>query len=596
MTQTDPLSRAKPLPHEPYDRDNAILDDEVSSAAQFLTLLLRGIKNLKLYIHAHERYASFLRPAWNVLQTFGSESGALPLKLGPEALFFRDTIVYEEKGRENLTYGLYKDGVRYLIFHPGITIDELLRFVLLYIDQNSEQEGTALRIWKEEFKYIEHIVIDNFSFDEFSEEETQLEVDKIIGYLRSQLEGNNKDITRFARLSLHDLELELSTVEQIRGGIISGRTATENDKSRIQDTIVQEEKDRVLGKVTNILFQTLELEAKPYDQVPFMEAIVQILDLLLVSDRLGDVALLMRRFDDLGNRPLTDAKLDMIRIMRLEFRRKMVEPQRLSQLGQYLKLSKHIDIDASREYLQLCGQNEMLALIDMLIATEQPEAKKLLIDVLSHVGRREPGFFSRYLDHNASAVVRDILAVIQKIDPTNKIEVVSRCLKHPNIMIRLEGLKIMAQSRGSASLRYIENALKDDDIQMRLGAIRALTRRSPRRATLRMIEFMQAADFFRRERRERLAAVTSLGESQTPEALEYLSGLFRQRAWLFNRAKVLEFKLLGVNGLRAMRTRDAFHVLNAEIKNRRHPREVLEACHRAAFSLKEYFDADSKNT
>lgn len=565
-------------------------------AAGFVQLLLRGIKNIGIYRHAEERYPEYLQPAYDALSGLLDTHGALPLKLQPFSLSYRRHVVYEDEDRENLTYKFYRDGVRYLVFRPGIPADELLRFVLLamesYSDRALANEDMVTRFWKEEFQFIEHVVVEGFGFAEISEEEVEIEVDKIVAYLRHQLAAKSDDVTRFARLSASDLELELNDIEQVRGGIVSGRPASDEDKSRLQAEILHEQRSRIFAKMVLILFQVLELEARESDHEMLLESVTQVLDLLLVSDDVRGAIALRHRFDKVMDSDLPESRRKMVRAMREEFRRRMLEPQRLAQVGQYLQLAKDLDEGAVQAYFDVCGEDELIPLVEMLAGMERPAGRRILIEVLATIGRDHVEVFARRLDNNASNVVKDMLAVIHVIDPPDKVSIIAKCLDHPNIMIRLEGLKGLAKSDDPRSLEYIESALEDEDPQLRLGALRALATRDPVRAAKRFIKTMQAPHFERRERRERVTVATALGETRTQEALDYFAGVFGQRTHLFSRTKVADQKLLAITGLAAMRSVAAFKLLNRELQDHRHGREVLEACHRAAVLLKERIEKE----
>src|SRR5690606_22051259 len=145
-----------------------------------------------------------------------------------------------------------------------------------------------------------------------------------------------------------------------------------------------------------------------------------------------------------------------------------------------------------------------------------------------------------------------------------------------NIMIRLEGLKTLAKSQDERSLRYIEKAMQDEDIQMRLGAYRCLAARSPRRAAALFMRMMQDDGFLGKDSRERIAVVTALGETRSDEALEYLSGIFEQKGSLFSRGKINDYKSLAIIGLVAMKSVTAFKILAREVQNKNNSKEIME--------------------
>lgn len=584
------------MAESPYAEPPLPEDAIFGEVERFVLLLLKGIKNIGIYRHAEERFADYLKPAHEILSGILDENGSLPLKLGPFTLHYKKRVVYEDEDRENLTYKFFKDGMRFIIFRSGIPIEELLRFVLLAMENYSEtalfHEDMITRFWKEDFQFIDDVVVDGFGFGDLSEEEVEIEVEKIIGYLRKQLAARSDDITRFARLSAADLELELAEVEQVRGGIVSGRPARDDDKSRLQEELLHEQRTRLFAKMVLILFQVIELQSEPGDQEMLLEAVTQVLDLLLVSEDVKGAVALLQRFDKIQGRHMPPERKRMVAQMRDDFRRLMNEPHRLAAVGQYLALSKSLDERAVRAYLSACGEDELIPLVEMLQNMERAVARTLLIDVLASIGRDHVEIFARRLDHNSSSVVKDMLAIVHAINPPNKIEIVARCLEHPNIMIRLEGLKTLAKAQEPESVRYIERALSDEDIQMRLGALRALALRSPDKSAPLFIKQMQAADFMQRESRERITIATALGETGTPEGLKYLASIFEQKSSLFGRGKLNEMKILAVTGLSAMRSVDAFRVLAGEVQNRSHSLEVLQACRKAALRLKDIIEKE----
>ncbi len=577
---------------------DAGLDEEEQAARQaadVFFLLLKGIKNINIYRHAETRFAEYLEPAHQALTTFLEAHDILPLKLTPYTLEFKKHVIYQDEDRENLTYRFYKDGMRYLMFRKGLPPEELLRFVMLATERRSDaalfQEDMITRLWKEQFEFIEYVVVEGFGFGDLSEEEVEIEVEKIVAYLRKQLSANSEDITRFARLSAEDLELELTDVDQMRGGIISGRTATDGDRAQVQDELFQEAKKRLFAKMVLILFQILELECDVDDYEMMLEAFTQVLDTLLVSEDVKGAVALLQRFEKIAERPLPKGRIQLVTKMGTVFRRRMAEPHRLDSVGQYLMLNRDLDEAAVHAYLSVCGEEELLHLVEMLAGMERQDARAIMINVLAELGNNHVDVFARRLDHNSSNVVKDMLAIIHKINPDNKIQLISRCLDHPNIMIRLEGLKTLAKSKEDIALRYIEKAMRDEDIQMRVGAYRALATRAPQRAAPLFVKAMQADDFLQRDNRERIAIATALGETRSEVALDYLSSLFTQKGGLFSRGKANDMKTVAVIGLAAMKSVSAFKVLAAQVQNRDNPKEVMESAHKAALRLKQEIKA-----
>ena len=560
------------------------------AAVHAFQLLLKGIKNIGIYRHAESRFPEYLTPAHEAFTAILEEENVLPFKVGPYNLEYKKHVIYQDDDRENLTYKFYRDGLRYLIFRRGLPLEELLRFTMLAISKFSQaelfQEDMITRLWKEDLMCIEHVVVEGFGFGDLTEEQVEIEVEKIIGYLRNQLAASGSDITRFARLSADDLELELNEIEQVRGGIVSGRTASAEDKTLVQEELFHEIKSRVFAKMVLILFQVLELEATAEDGEIMLDAITQVLDTLLISEDIKGAVALLQRFEQIASRPLPPERSEMIRELGTGFKRRMVESSRLDAVASYLALNKSLDAGAVMAYLDVCTDEQLIPLVDMLASMERIDARRLLVDVLAKKGKRHVDVFARRLDNNSSQVVKDMLTIIDRIDPPGKVKLFAKCLEHPNITIRLEGLKVLAKTKDEVAMRYIERAMRDSDLQMRLGAYRALATRNPQRAAPLFVKVMQGDDFMSKDGRERTTIATALGETRTQLALDYFASLFAPKGTLFNRGRVNDYKLLSIVGLAQIKSVAAFKVLAREVQNRNNSKEVMQAAHKAAVRLK----------
>lgn len=578
--------KVSPLEQERADQESARLATEV------FRQILKGLKNISIYRHAESRFNEYLQPAFDGLEQFLAVNGTMPLKLSPYTLEFKKHVIYEEQSKENLTYKFYRDGMRFLVFREGIAIEELRDFLLLAMEHHTDdqlfQEDTITKLWKANFQNIEYVVVESFEFEDMSPEEVEIEVEKVVAYLRKQLAANSDDITRFARLDVEDLALELSDVDQVRGGIISGRTATERDKEYVQAELLVEEKKRVFAKVVLILFQILERDFKKEDYDMIAEAFSQVLDALILAEDIRGCVAVVYRFDQIAAIPNLDPKhRQNVQLIRHTFVNRMSEPDRLRAIGQYLTLAKELDEAAVKAYLSVVQGDVVNPLIDLLEGLERQDARDLLIDALAVLGRDRPDTFADRLDHKSSKLVRDMLAVLLKIDPPKKLDYFSRCFDHPNLMIRLEGLKAVAQVGSDAAMMHLEKAMDDPDLQMRLGAFRALSAGNPAVAAPLFAKMMESDAYLGREKREQIAIATALGETRTREALDFFSKVFGMKGTLLQRGRTNDLKQMAIVGLAAMGGVHAFNVLAQVVKDRGQGKDVIEAAHKAALRLKE---------
>src|SRR5581483_11652296 len=117
-----------------------------------------------------------------------------PLKLRVEMTNFslhKQELFSEENP---LSYKFFKDGIRQLIFQPGLTVEELVTFTLIALsDPDRGAEDINAQLWKAQLKHLEYIMVESLHMDEFDEEEIQVEVDKIVDFLQRRLRSNSND-------------------------------------------------------------------------------------------------------------------------------------------------------------------------------------------------------------------------------------------------------------------------------------------------------------------------------------------------------------------------------------------------------------------
>jgi hypothetical protein len=268
-------------------------------------------------------------------------------------------------------------------------------------------------------------------------------------------------------------------------------------------------------------------------------------------------------------------------------RSRMVEPHRVEAVANYMTATKAIDRDAVRAYFANCRNDQVPLLLELLAKAERADARGILIETIAELGRDHLPLLTQRLEDAPRNLVRDVLQIVERIGPPNRLKIVSKTLRHPQIGVRLEGLKHLAQSPDPEALRYIERATEDRDLQMRLGAYRALVQRAPTRAAEFFMKTIRADGFHAKDQREKSALFMALGQTKAEPALRFLSGQFEQRSSLFQRNRATESKLLAITGLAAHGTMEAFTILKREVQNRNNSKEVMMAARSAALKVRE---------
>jgi hypothetical protein len=493
------------------------------------------------------------------------------------------------EGGENIPYKFYRDGIRALIFRPGITAEELLKFTLIAIsDPKRGDEDILSQLWGASFEHVEYILVEGFTIGEMNEEEVAIEVDKVVSYLYGRLRSNSEDYMRFARLSAEDLDIKLEGVDQLRGAVIAGETANDELKRRVSDEL-REDGVRLFNKLVNVLFQTIEQSAGKLDPDEMRETLIQVLDALLLQEDFASINQILVKLKALERNP---ALAETAVHLRETFIGKMGESQRLDRIGDIFKAGKPKNGPDIFRYLMTLDSNGVVPLLEILEGIELPENRQLVCDALAALGKDAPEPFISRLNSEKSQTVHDMLYIVDKCDHPDKLKIFASALKNNNLAVRLAVLSIITKSRTEGARKLVVEALNDDAPQVRVGAARALAKYDREKAVAEILRVVKSPEFEKREQKEQIAIYAALGATDAAQALQFFQGIVEQKATLLRKKKINEEKLLAVHGLGNSTSLVAFKLLQFVEQDKTADAELLTATRKAMFNVKKALTGD----
>lgn len=568
---------------------------QADAAALVFDRLRRGLKQIALYRHNVDRYGEYLEGFTTGMQELLAVHPMISFKLDAMAYKIGPHVVFEDDSRENnIIFPLWSVGVRMLVFKNGVDADELQRFFLLCLNANDTEkkgrEDIATLLWKAELTHIEYVVVEGFkALPDEDLEEVEIEIEKVVAYLYRQLQSNSEDFLRFARISSEDLELQLDDVDQMRGAIIQGVTATAGDRARVQTGLVREDQ-RQLTKLVTVLFQLLELDTTEASFEDVAEAFIQLLDALILQENFTAIDQIRRRFAVSSSKDrLSEASRELVDRCSDRFRTRMGESQRVQAIGQMLNTGLAKDPDGIRRYLQSLGVEAIIPLLDMLESLTLLPNRRLVCDVLSELGKAYVDTFSSRLGHPSSNLVKDMIYVIDKINPPNKFALFGQTLEHPNAILRLETLAVIGRSGTDDSFAVVARTFKTHaDPQMRAQAARLLPNFAPEKGASMLLEMIQADAFDKVVEAERKAAFSALVQLRSAPVDAFLTQIFEQKSSLFAKKRVDDLKLLAIGGLESAPSIPALQLLRAvaEDATKKHSKDVRETAAAAITNVK----------
>ncbi|MDY7233247.1 HEAT repeat domain-containing protein [Hyalangium rubrum] len=565
-----------------------VVADKVELARNFTFHLLKGIKQIGMYRHNDSKFPEFLARAQEALAGYTGKHGPLSLKVEQQNFMLHNEPLFSEA--TPLPYKFFRDGIRQLIFRPGLTVEEMVTFTLIALSEPERGADDVLaQLWRAGLEHVEYVVVEGFSMEGASEEEVQIEVDKVVGYLYSRLKTSSEDYLRFARVNAEDLDAQMEGVEQIRGVVVGGTYATDTMKARLQKEIEEEENARLFPKLVSAVFQVVE---GGVDDVGLLEELfVQLLDAMLIQDDYATINQMVLKLRALVQREDVDTS-NTSRLLSY-FLQKMGDEQRLIRMGESLKLTKPRNPTDIVRYLQVLDENSIITLLTVLETIEVPENRVLLSDVLANFAKVRPEPFVMRLESDKPQIIRDMVYILEKAQLPDRLKMFGKVLKGKNLVVKLEVMSIIARGHTPEARKLIAEMLQDPISQVRIQAARVLPEFDHDKATLDLQRVIRDPNFEKKTQDERAAFYAALGSTGTTAALSYLTAMLAVKPSLLNKKKVLDDKLLAIQGLAGAGNIQSYKLLQGVVEDKSQPTEVLTAARKAMYQTKKALFGDT---
>ncbi|HEX8441201.1 HEAT repeat domain-containing protein [Archangium sp.] len=565
------------------------VQEKVESARDFTFHLLKGIKQIGMYRHNEARFPEFLARAQEALEAYTDKHGVLSLKVEQQNFMLHGEPIFSED--TPLPYKFFRDGIRQIMFRPGVTVQELVTFTMIALSEPERgAEDVLSQLWRAALEHLEYVVVEGFKMDDVSEQEVEVEVDKVVGYLYARLKTNSDDFLRFARVNAEDLDSKLDGVEQMRGLVVGGNYASDDLKARLQREISEEEGSRLFPKLVSAIFQVIE---GGVDDTALLEEVFgQLLDAMLIQDDYPIINQIVLKMRAMTQRDTTGKIEHLLNY----FVQKMGEEQRVMRVAEMLKSTRPKNpVDITR-YLQALDSSTVVTLLNALETIEIPENRLLVCDVLAGHAQESPSPFVQRLESDRPQTVRDMVYILEKSNHPDRVKMFGLVLLNKNLAVKLEVMNIIARGRTPEARKLILEALNDSVTQVRMVAARLLPEFDRDKAYVDLMRLLKDPNLDKKSIEERTAIYTALGSTALPGAISMMLQVLAVKPTLLNKKKVMEDKLLAVAGLAGACSIQSYKALQGVVEDKSQPAEVLSAARKAMYQTKKILFGDTATT
>jgi hypothetical protein len=170
-----------------------VIEGEVKEIA---SLLSKAAKNYQMYLSNNRMFLSSLDNLKMALDSYLADKDVLTFVVREFELLHQATTVYSNTDKyQSLAFRMYRDGVRLISFHDGITNDELMAFfeaLTRCMETDNIEEDFVTLLWEKDLQSITYYEVNDFEADyEKIKKRMQKKGDQAITIRRPETSGSD---------------------------------------------------------------------------------------------------------------------------------------------------------------------------------------------------------------------------------------------------------------------------------------------------------------------------------------------------------------------------------------------------------------------
>ncbi|MEO7366573.1 MAG: HEAT repeat domain-containing protein [Gemmatimonadaceae bacterium] len=517
----------------------------------------KAVRAHQLYLPNNPMHARAMDAVKSAFRVVWDEAASITIQVSETDLRWLGRVVLEEEGRtsDSLPWMFYKDGIRELGFRKGFEDEELL--ILLMLMQrarlaSADDDDLLTLLWEHDFsllqyKYIDLAMDSGAPLDSIRGEE----VEKIVAPGDVEAEAQLVASSSITRMDEYDSTLYF---------------LDETEIDYLRDEIRKDFGNDLRILVVASLLDTYEQESDPNVR----EEIASILDgmfLLMLSLTQFRVAAYIVREAAVSADRADEILLDQRqRLMQLSDR--LSDTESLSQLLQALEETPLRP--PQTELHELFGQLQPQALETILSwigRTRNAELRALLEAAASKLAASHTAELVRLISSEDEVVAFEAIGRAGAMKASAAVFALAGIISHGSPEMRLGGVAALSDIGSPGALQVLERSLQDDDIDIRIAAVKVLGSRR-HRAALKGIEgHLRSRALRDSSLAEKMAFFESFGALSGDEGVDLLGDILNSRS-ILGRREDGEFRACAAMALGKIGTDMAMKALQRALGDR----------------------------
>jgi hypothetical protein len=521
-------------------------NNDVNQVREIIQIFLKSKKILKMYPPNNPLCVNITDACFAKITEFLNFREKLSLQISQNDIFYDSESVYSNPEKEdNLALFFFKDGLREITFKSGLSREDMydfLKIISFDFGREAVDDDIVTLLWEKNFQNIQYIV-DEITLSEEEDYET-----------RAVAEIEEEDSADEESL-LKAYEDTLKNSESVKEVEIAPLT----DKDLL-DLAVEFEKDTLdkTGKLVEILFEMFllsETEDDFNDLAGFFAGVIEYVlsreeidtatDILLKLNHLKDAKGVSEEIRSCSKKILVNISTEKI----------------INLLGNILDGSRKIKDKKIEDFVKCLDVQAIPPLIMILGELKKIHSRKLIIEALIILGKKDMVSLAERLNDSRWYVVRNIIYVLRKIGDRKAVEYLLKTVKHGDVRVKKEVIRAFGELRGAGVLQALRNCLDDPDFQIESAALTEFGNIGSEAAKRIILNRIAGRDFGARDFKEKKKYFEVISKWKDKEICDFMSDIIGKKTF-FDRTRNYENRACAAYCLGMIGNRESLPLLN----------------------------------
>jgi hypothetical protein len=437
-----------------------------------MSLLSKGMRATQLYLPNNPVYQRAVENIRGSFRQIWQATDDLHFEVGETDLRWEEAVVYhQDQKNESIAWTLFKDGVRSLVFKPGVEDQEVVGFLRVLHQAKTLQADAAddllTLLWQEDFQFIA------YTFRELvSENAVPIEAGETIPATSPndvrRVVVEEAPPPREGLVSIDDFDTTLYFLE-------------DKEIDHLHKSLEREYAQDLRGNVLAMLFDLLELQTYGTVRAELISIVENFIPYLLGAGDFRSVAYILRE-----SRTILQRARELIPEHRQALERlphRLSQPETLSQLLQSLdEATVHPTEQELSELFQETGADALVTLLSWLPRLTNERVKELVQKAGERLAQANAAEVLKALTSSDPATQLEMVRVAGRLKLAGAPDGMGTLLATGDRALKMAVVDALTAIATPSAMQLLEQAVEDSERDVRIAAVKYLAARGHRNA------------------------------------------------------------------------------------------------------------------